>query len=95
MIDTMREQMLENIEPAEYIPESLSSIYNTKKEKSSLLLELLGLALADHEYHNEEKSFITKIADQLNVTADKLYEMEVWVQRQLSLSREAIFFMGE
>ena len=62
-------------------------------EKVSLLLELIGIALADSEYHEEEMGHMKNIANILGVNHLLLEDMENWVQRQFILIKEAKAFM--
>ncbi|MGQ0286757.1 DNA repair protein [Pasteurellaceae bacterium 22721_9_1] len=67
---------------------NLSTIFTTNKEKHSLLLELLGIAHADNEYHLDEKDLISSYAKHLNVSPETLNELEFWVEKQIALSVE-------
>jgi uncharacterized tellurite resistance protein B-like protein len=53
------------------------------------LLELIAVAHADGDYHNHENVLIRKYAKALNISAEKLSMLELWVSKQLSLSIEA------
>jgi len=59
------------------------------------LLELLGLAHADSEYHVTEKDFISTVAIALNISDPLLADMESWVRRQFALVHEAEELIGE
>ncbi len=95
MIEAIKKEMHPKTNIESNHKEPLNSIFISKKEASSLLFELIGLAYADDEYHEEESRFINEIASQLNISKENLYVMENWVQRQLCLSREAIYLMEE
>lgn len=95
MLDAIKKEMHPNTNVESNHKEPLNTIFASKKEVSSLLFELLGLAYADDDYHEEESRFINEIANQLNISKESLYAMENWVQRQLCLSREAIYLMEE
>ncbi|HDM8167578.1 TPA: TerB family tellurite resistance protein [Vibrio harveyi] len=69
--------------------EGLSSLFDTNSSKASLLLELIGVAHADGDYHHNENALIKKYAQFLGVTEEKLLKLENWVSKQLSLSVEA------
>lgn len=66
-----------------------------KKARAATLLELLGLAYADREYHPKENAMIKSVAAALDVTDNELLQMENWVLRQMALATEAErFFEG-
>ena len=94
-IETLKSQMMPNIEDHSATYNQLSDVFSDKASKASLLLELLGVAHADDEYQDEEKTFMNNIATQLNVSQNELSEMEDWVIAQLNLSKQAIKFMLE
>lgn len=58
-----------------------------------MLLELLGLAHADQDYHATEKEFMQQVASACGVSENELRDMESWVVRQLALVSEAVQFM--
>lgn len=71
-------QILEKIDgtPNEIINElSLSS----EKIKNCILLELISLALVDNEYNENEKSIISKVVENFNISNKKYEEILEWV----------------
>lgn len=94
-IETLKSQMMPNTEDHSVTYNQLSDVFYDKASKASLLLELLGVAHADDDYQDEEKTFMHNIATQLNVSQNELSEMEDWVVAQLSLSKQVIKFMSE
>jgi uncharacterized tellurite resistance protein B-like protein len=64
-------------------------------ERASMLLELLGLAYADHDYHASEKQFIKKVAKACEISEHELQDMEFWVVRQHALAHEVTQFMED
>lgn len=93
LLSTIQQQMLADVTPIDVALDTLNTIFECKKAKASLLLELLGLAHADQEYHLAEKDFINQVATSCEVPSYELNDMESWVVRQLSLVREAAQFM--
>ncbi|WP_373054443.1 TerB family tellurite resistance protein [Thioalkalivibrio sp.] len=90
---TLRTQMEPNVEPASIDRNDLSTAFESKRVRASLLLELLGIAHADDDYHESEKKLIAEIAAALDISEFELADMEGWVERQLLLVREAAQFM--
>ena len=80
---------------AEGTLKELANTFQTRKTKVSALLELLGLALADGEYHAAEKGLVSEIAKALDFTENELDGMETWVVRQVALFEEAANFWNE
>ena len=67
-----------------------------RRARVATLLELLGIAYADDEYHPGENEMIKSVAAALGVTDNEVLQMENWVLRQMVLAAEArSFFEGE
>ena len=92
-IKAIKEQMTPDVTPVSCSLSNLSNSFTSTSAKSALLLELIGLAHADSEYHRTEKDIISNIADALSISEMVLSDMESWVCRQFSLVREAAQFM--
>ena len=75
--------------------ESLAAVFQTRQSRVSALLELMGLGLADGEYHPAETKLIKEIANALGFTEDELIGMESWTVRQIALIEEAEGFWTE
>lgn len=89
MVEILKAQSNADVEMKETQISELPTLFTTERERCSLLLELLGIVLANNEYHREEKSLIAEYADVLGISNVKLFALENWVQRQLTLSQEA------
>ena len=75
--------------------EELVSVFQTRQSRVSALLELMGLGLADGEYHPAESALISEISRAFGFTEDELIGMEIWVVRQVALIEEAAGFWTE
>jgi hypothetical protein len=76
------------------VPEdSLKNFFSTKKTKSSVLLELMSVALGKESAEPEDRAFIDKVAQALDVDKDIQKRMWVWVERMLALINESNEFM--
>lgn len=95
LLNALRNQMAGDVKSAPVSVSDLSGIFVTTPAKAAFLLELLGLAHADAEYHVTEKDFISNVATVLSVSELTLADMESWVCRQFALVREAEQFMEE
>lgn len=71
----------------------LTSIFESHRDKVALMLELIGVAHANGEYHELEKGLIFEIAEALILDSNSIKDMENWVVRQLILVREANILM--
>lgn len=89
LVEVLKKQSEAGVEETEISIEALPKLFDTEKAKCSLLLELIGVAHANHEYHVNEKDLIGRYAEALGVDVDKLFELESWVERQLALYAEA------
>lgn len=88
MVEILTKQSNENVAEKSVTLAELSALFKTEREKCSLLLELLGIAHANNEYHLSEKDLIASYANALNVSEKKLFALENWVEKQLALSTE-------
>lgn len=95
LLNVLRNQMAADVSSTPVSISDLPGIFTTTSAKAAFLLELLGLAHADAEYHVTERDFICNIAMALSVPELTLADMESWVYRQFALVREAEQFMEE
>ncbi len=95
LLNAFRTQMQTDVKPVSVSMSDLPGIFTSTSTKAAFLLELLGLAHADADYHPTEKDFISNIAAALSISEAVLADMESWVSRQFELVREAKKFMGE
>ncbi|MFH0270571.1 TerB family tellurite resistance protein [Vibrio jasicida] len=89
VLSLLMSQVDTSVAPEAISLEGLSALFDTNSSKASLLLELIGVAHADGDYHHNENALIKKYAQFLGVTEEKLLKLENWVSKQLSLSVEA------
>ncbi|QLE07753.1 TerB family tellurite resistance protein [Pseudoalteromonas shioyasakiensis] len=88
ILSILASQVDASISPESVSLDGLAKLFNTNTSKISLLLELIGVAHADGDYHHKEKGLIHKYADAMNVSEEKLLQVEGWVSKQMSLSLE-------
>ncbi|WP_412479590.1 TerB family tellurite resistance protein [Azonexus sp. IMCC34839] len=93
LLNALRVQMAANVSPLSVSLNELPSLFQSNTSKGAFLLELLGIAHADSEYHVSEKDFISKVAASLGISDTTLADMESWVCRQFALTREAEQFL--
>ena len=70
-------------------------IYDTQTAKSSLLLELLGIALADDDYHDDEEEYLLDIARKISVSAEHLNGLKNWVETLMNHMKKLEPLMGD
>ncbi len=96
LISFIKSQCTEGVSELEIFKLSeIKDVFDSKKAKVSMLLELIGLAHADGDYGKEEMIFINEIASVLNIDEANLNELENWVKRQLDLVNDSVMFMEE
>ncbi|MFZ7188336.1 DNA repair protein [Avibacterium avium] len=88
MVEILKQQSEIGVVEKEISINELGTLFNTKLAKYSLLLELLGVALSNDEYHANEQSLIVQYASSLNVSQDELHLLEKWVEKQFALQKE-------
>lgn len=94
MLDILKAQSNSDVNELTVSLDELSSLFTTEREKCSLLLELIGVAHANAEYHSNEKSLIAKYAKALSLSNEKLANLEKWVEKQFALSKEVENLLG-
>lgn len=94
-LNALRNQMMADVAPLSVAISDLPSLFQSSSARAAFLLELLGVAHADAEYHVTEKDVISRVAASLGILDSTLADMESWVCRQFSLMREAAQFMEE
>lgn len=95
LLNTLRTQMSKDAAPVAVSVSDLGGLFESNAPRAALLLELLGLAHADGDYHVTEKDYVSRVASSLGVSGPLLADMESWVYRQFALVREAAQFMED
>jgi len=94
ILQILRDQISQDIQSAEKFElSSIKQLFDTKKQKIAFLMELVGIALIDEEFHSSERSLITEIASLLNVSDSDLKQVEEWVLQQMALQKLATKLM--
>ncbi|MCK0538657.1 hypothetical protein [Alcanivorax quisquiliarum] len=93
LYDRLESQCIEGAKPSE--PPSLAQVFPDRRSKVSLIIELMGMALADETYHEEESHIIENVADDLLLEDQLLDDIETWVRKQFILIEEATTFMEQ
>lgn len=88
ILSILASQVDASVSPESVSLDEMVTLFDTNTSQVSLLLELIGVAHADGDYHHEENALIQKYADAMNVSKKKLLQIEGWVSKQLSLSLE-------
>lgn len=99
ILDTAEAGLIKNLDfemgllgkkiPSNDVTEELLKLFDTKKSKIILLIELILIGNIDNEYSVEESEFIKQLAESLSISQIELMEMESWVFRKLSIDKEA------
>ncbi|MDY5105959.1 MAG: DNA repair protein [Actinobacillus minor] len=94
MVEILTKQSEENVTEKAISNAELPTLFTTERAKCSLLLELLGVAHANEEYHLSERDMIAGYAKELGVSSEKLNALENWVEKQFALSKEIEVLLG-
>ncbi len=95
LLNALRSQMTTDFSREHFSVNDLPEIFNSTSTKAAFLLELLGVAHADADYHASEKQFIKTVSAALSIPEARLADMESWVYKQFALVREAQQLMEE
>ena len=89
MISVIEQQCDSNALVEDVNREILPSLFEDNSSKTSLFLELIGLAFSDGTYHEAEEAWLKDLAKELSVSSDVFADMHSWVERQMNLVVEA------
>ncbi len=67
-------------------------LFDTKKSKAIVILELLMIAHSDEDLNIDENSYIKKIADYLEISSMDFTEMKWWAKKKAELDKEVLKF---
>ncbi|HDR1285735.1 DNA repair protein [Pasteurella multocida] len=95
ILETLKQQTFPDTTEKEIALDKLPQVFNTKIATNSALLELIAIAHADEQYHENEKSLISTYAQAFNVNQDTLFLLETWVKKQIELSKEAMQLLNQ
>lgn len=88
-LEVLRQQMAAGIEPVLRPATPMAALFAERPAKVALMLELLGIALADGEFHPAEREICERVAKDIQLVEPSIAELESWCRRQLGLSAEA------
>lgn len=89
MLQILESQCNDGIEEVDVDFETLTTVFEAQIHKASLLLELIGLAYSDSEFHETEKKWLEKLIDALGIENSKYQKMVTWVEAQMKLVVDA------
>lgn len=93
LLAVLKAQMENGIEADGYELAALATIFDSRKAKYSVMLELIGLGHADEDFDPAEQKFVLDVAEVLGFNQQDVDEVEFWVTRQMSLVAEASMMM--
>ncbi|MEC8328118.1 MAG: TerB family tellurite resistance protein [Pseudomonadota bacterium] len=89
MLQILKSQCNDGIEEIDVDFEMLTTVFEDQIHKTSLLLELIGLAYSDSEFHETEKKWLEKLIGALGIENSKYQKMVTWVEAQMKLVVDA------
>lgn len=89
MLQILESQCNDGIEEVDVDFETLTTVFEDQIHKTSLLLELIGLAYSDSEFHETEKKWLEKLIGALGIENSKYQKMVTWVEAQMKLVVDA------
>ncbi|MCP3928828.1 MAG: hypothetical protein GY705_06980 [Bacteroidetes bacterium] len=75
--------------------QEIVSVFNTRKSKVIVILELLKISLSDSDYSFEERDFIRNVSDAMGMSSNDLFVMRSWVEKKIKLDAELNKFLEE
>jgi hypothetical protein len=67
----------------------LVDLFNTRRARAAVLLELIGLGYSDANFNAAESEFLVNLAEKFGFSQAELSSMDSWVIRQIALVKEA------
>ena len=89
MLQILESQCNDGIEEVDVDFETLTTVFEDQIHKTSLLLELIGLAYSDSAFHETEKKWLEKLIGALGIENSKYQKMVTWVEAQMKLVVDA------
>lgn len=87
-LEALRSQMETDVKPASVPLDRIGTAFSTRSAQISVMLELLGIGLADGELHPAEYEFCEGIAESIGLGRNRLPQLVDWCRKQLSLMSE-------
>jgi hypothetical protein len=84
-----REMNMTTSEAAEGELAEIARVFQDRKSKVSVLLELIALGHIDNDFSAAEHEFLAQFVDQFGFDASEFDVLENWVLRQLALMQQA------
>jgi hypothetical protein len=75
--------------------EELASVFQNRRSKAVVLLELIGLGYTDTSFCVNEKSIISVAATAMGFSSDELTTLEDWVKKYVEHVRDAMALIRE
>jgi tellurite resistance protein len=72
-----------------------AKIFSSRQEKVSVMLELLGIAVIDNKFQDQERQLLAKLSNALGFSKIEMAQFESWVSVQFELTKMAGSFMRE
>lgn len=88
MLGIIRSQMAPSVQKKDIPIEDIANVFPSRADAVYLLLELIGVAYADGDFHPTERELCSQIGKQLNLCEDDLLALDTWCQRQFALVAE-------
>ncbi len=74
--------------------DALAEVFAEARSRRIVLLELLGIAHVDHEFHAAEGELVRRLAKKFSVSETELLTLENWTLRMMSMVSEAGALLG-
>ncbi|MBO6558139.1 MAG: TerB family tellurite resistance protein [Pseudomonadales bacterium] len=95
MMDTLRREigLDENFEP-HYIPvDGINEIFDTRRSRVAVVINLIRLGYADGAFEVEEQMLVKQVYKLFELTENDFRLIENWVRRLVALEKEALALM--
>ena len=91
MIDRLKQEI--GLDPSfepHYIPlDGINGVFDTRKSRIAILINLIRLGYADGAFEVEEQLLVKQICKLFDIPDDEFTRIENWVLRLVALEREA------
>lgn len=95
MMDTLKREigLEESFEP-HYIPvDGINEIFDTRRSRVAVVINLIRLGYADGAFEVEEQMLVKQVYKLFELTEEEFTLLENWVRRLIALEKEALALM--
>ena len=92
-MEVLRRQVRPDVTAEDISLESLAELFDRRKSRVSMFLELTGMGYANEEFDPFQSALLQSVASALSLSNNDVMAINSWVRRQLRLVKQAHLLM--